>query len=194
MSQFIDNLKEITECLQNQGDIFIKPSEDVITVTQNVLKSKKKLFVCGNGGSAATASHIANDLACHMKNWNRDGYRVICLNDSVAVITSLTNDYGFEQVFSKPLEALGDEGDVLWGFSTSGNSKNVIQAVKTTKKMGMKSVVFTGRSGGMLKGLGDIWVPVNSDDVIRVEELHLIYAHSIAVCVEAMISPVEEIS
>jgi len=194
MSQFIDNLKEITECLQNQGDIFIKPSEDVITVTQNVLKSKKKLFVCGNGGSAATASHIANDLACHMKNWNRDGYRVICLNDSVAVITSLTNDYGFEQVFSKPLEALGNEGDVLWGFSTSGNSKNVIQAVKTTKKMGMKSVVFTGRSGGMLKGLGDIWVPVNSDDVIRVEELHLIYAHSIAVCVEAMISPVEEIS
>jgi D-sedoheptulose 7-phosphate isomerase len=126
-----------------------------------------------------------------MKNWHREGYKVICLNDSTAVLTSLTNDYGFEHVFSKPLEALSSEGDVLWAFSTSGNSKNVIQAVEAAKKRNLKSVVFTGRNGGKLKTMGDVWVSVNSDDVLRVEELHMIYAHSIAVSVEALVSPME---
>jgi D-sedoheptulose 7-phosphate isomerase len=188
---FVSNLDEISESLRDRSEVFILPSKECIEISQAALKAGKKLFICGNGGSASTASHIANDLSCHMKNWHREGYKVICLNDSTAVLTSLTNDYGFEHVFSKPLEALSSEGDVLWAFSTSGNSKNVIQAVEAAKKRNLKSVVFTGRNGGKLKTMGDVWVSVNSDDVLRVEELHMIYAHSIAVSVEALVSPME---
>lgn len=188
---FVSNLDEISESLRDRSEVYILPSKECIEISQAALKAGKKLFICGNGGSASTASHIVNDLSCHMKNWHREGYKVICLNDSTAVLTSLTNDYGFEYVFSKPLEALGNEGDVLWAFSTSGNSKNVIQAVETAKKRNIKSVVFTGRNGGKLKTMGDVWVSVNSDDVLRVEELHMIYAHSIAVSVEALVSPME---
>lgn len=102
--------------------------QEAVRLTAQAIGAKKKLFLCGNGGSAATASHIANDLSCHMKNWQRDAYRIVCLNDSPAVLTSMTNDYGFEHVFEKPLLGLADAGDVLWGFSTSGNSGNVVAA------------------------------------------------------------------
>ena len=146
---------------------------------------------CGNGGSTSAASHIANDLSCHTRNWNREGYRCICLNDSTAVLTSLTNDYGFECVYSRPLETLGKPGDILWAYSTSGNSGNVVRAVEAARKKGIKTVAFTGRGGGKLKDMCDIWVGVNNDDVTRVEELHLIYSHGIALSVEAAVSPMQ---
>lgn len=188
---FIDSLDDTIRCLEDRSAAFVEPAERCAKLTEEVLKAGGKILFCGNGGSAATASHVSNDLSCHMKNWHREGYRCICLNDSVAVMSSLANDYGFECVFSKLVENLGDAGDILWAFSTSGNSKNVVRAVEAAKARGMKTAAFTGRGGGKLKDLCDVWVSVNSDEVVRVEELHLLYAHGIALSVEAAVSPME---
>lgn len=193
MYEIIDNcLNDVVSCLSELNqEKYIRPSKDCISITAESIKTGGAVFFCGNGGSASTASHLANDLSCHMKNWKREGYKCICVNDSTSIITSLTNDYGFEHIFSRQIENLGKSGDVLWAFSTSGNSKNVVCAVEAAKKLGIKTVAFTGRGGGKLKDLCDLWLPVNSDDVTRVEELHLIYGHSIALGVEAVVSPME---
>lgn len=193
MSNIIEScLNDVVSCLSSLNhEQYIQPSLDCIAMTAETLKNGGAIFFCGNGGSASTASHLANDLSCHMKNWNREGYKCICINDSTSIITSLTNDYGFECIFSRQVENLGKAGDIIWAFSTSGNSKNVVRAVESAKKMGIKTVAFTGRGGGKLKDLCDLWVPCNSDEVTRVEELHMIYGHSIALGVEAVVSPME---
>lgn len=188
---FVDSLDDTIRCLQDRSETFVEPAARCARLTEETLRMGGKIFFCGNGGSASTASHLANDLSCHMKNWQREGYRCICLNDSAAAMSSLANDYGFECVFSKPVQALGDAGDILWAFSTSGNSKNVVHAVEVARAKGMKTAAFTGRGGGKLKDICDVWVSVNSDEVVRVEELHLLYGHGIALCVEAAVSPME---
>ena len=104
----------------------------------------------------------------------------------------MTNDYGFEHVFEKPLLGLADAGDVLWGFSTSGNSGNVVAAVEAARAHHILTVGFTRKTGGQLRDLVDVWVPTPSDDVIQVENLHLILAHAIAVSVEAIVSPMQK--
>ena len=171
---FENNIRDLINALcEISRDGFFKMNE-AARVTAAALLAGGKLLACGNGGSAATASHIVNDLACHMKNWDRRGYRVFSLCDSTAVVTSLCNDYGMEYVFSKQVDALGEAGDVLWAFSTSGNSKNVVEAILKAKALGMKCVAFTGQKGGAMKDLADVWLAAPSDEVMRVEEMHLI--------------------
>lgn len=150
----------------------------------------KILLLCGNGGSASTASHITNDFVGHMKNWDRIGFPAIALTADISVLTALSNDYGFDHVFSKQVRAFGKEGDVLWAFSVSGNSKNVIEAVKAAKEMKMKTAVFTKKEGGQLRSMVDLCIPVNTDDFMVAEALHLFYIHSIAESIEADLSPV----
>lgn len=171
---------------------YIQPLEKCIEVSAEAVGRRSCIFVCGNGGSAATASHIANDLLCHLKNWNRESYRILALTDNVSAITSLTNDYGPEEMFSRQLSAFGQKGDILWAFSTSGNSKNCVKAFEKAGELGITTVGITGRSGGRMKELADIWIPVDSDEVTRVEELHMIYAHILAENIEAIVSPMEE--
>ena len=165
--------------------------DKAVDIMVEALRNGKKILMCGNGGSAATVSHIVNDLSCHMKNWNRKGYRVISLCESSSILTSLTNDYSFEEVFSKQLEALGETDDVLWAFSSSGNSKNVICAMNMAKNMGIQCIALTGQNGGTMKDIADVWIGVPSDETMRVEELHLIYAHCISETVESIVSPME---
>lgn len=180
------------DSLSTKNRQYIDPVEHCVEVSAEAIKADKYIFVCGNGGSASTASHIANDLLCHLKNWNRKNYKVLALTDNVAAITSLTNDYGFQEVFSKQLKAFGSRGDVLWAFSTSGNSKNCVKAIETAKEMGIYTVGITGSKGGCMKDLADLWMPVASDEVTRVEELHMIYAHILAENIEAVVSPEEK--
>lgn len=186
-----ESLQDVASSLADMSARFVEPVGKCVEETAATLKNGGTIFFCGNGGSTSAASHIANDLSCHTRNWNREGYRCICLNDSTAVLTSLTNDYGFECVYSRPLETLGKPGDILWAYSTSGNSGNVVRAVEAARKKGIKTVAFTGRGGGKLKDMCDIWVGVNNDDVTRVEELHLIYSHGIALGVKAAVSPMQ---
>lgn len=188
-STFNEIVNSLAKSLLTQDAQFCKPVEECIEVSARAIREDRCIFVCGNGGSAATASHIANDLLCHMKNWNRKGYKIMSLNDNVSAITSLTNDYGFEEVFSKQLAAFGKKGDVIWAFSTSGNSRNCLVAFEKAKELGITTVGITGRKGGKMKELSDIWIPVDSDEVTRVEELHMIYAHILGENIEALVSP-----
>lgn len=190
---FHKNVQDLITALQAIDPAVHARADEAIAATSKALQNGGRVLACGNGGSAATVSHIANDMVCHMKNWKRRGYRVLSLCDSTAVLTSLTNDYGFEEVFSKQVDTFGEAGDVLWAFSSSGNSKNVIAAMQLAKKMGICTVAFTGKKGGAMKEIADIWLPVESDETMRVEELHMVYAHCIAETVESIVSPMDEV-
>lgn len=191
-STFKKVVESLVSSLLTNDDQYILPLERCIEVSAEAVRNRNCIFVCGNGGSAATASHIANDLLCHLKNWNRENYRILSLTDNVSTITSLTNDYGPDEMFSRQLAAFGKEGDILWAFSTSGNSKNCVKAFEKAKELGVVTVGITGRRGGKMKEIADIWIPVDSDEVTRVEELHMIYAHILAENIEAIVSPMEE--
>ena len=182
-------IERLIKSLETKDSKFIDPVEKCIDISAKAIMNNNCIFVCGNGGSAATSSHIANDLLCHMKNWKRDPYKIMSLTDNVSTITSLTNDYGFEKVFAKQLEAFGKKGDVIWAFSTSGNSKNCVIALEKAKEMEIITVGITGREGGKMKDISDIWLPVDSDEVTRVEELHMIIAHILGENIEAKVSP-----
>ena len=190
-SIFKTNLQHFAEAVSTTTDELLIPVQACTEATKNTLLSGNKIMLCGNGGSASTASHITNDFIGHMKNWTRKGYPAIALTADISVLTALTNDYGYDSVFSKQVAALGRSGDILWGFSTSGNSQNIINAVETCKEMGIKTIIFTGKAGGKLKDLADIWVPVNTDEAMLAEALHLFYIHSIAESIEYDLDPTE---
>ena len=187
---FRDNFERLRESMNTADDTYFLPAYECIKATKETIENGNKVLLCGNGGSASTASHITNDFIGHMRNWERTGYPAIALTADISVLTALTNDYGYEYVFSKQVKARGKSGDILWAFSTSGNSENIIRAVKAAKESGIKTAVFTDADGGKLKSIADIWLPVNSRHAMIVEALHLFYVHSIAESVEAILSPV----
>jgi D-sedoheptulose 7-phosphate isomerase len=187
---FHNNFYELRECINNTDDSYFLPALKCIEVTKNAILAGNKVMLCGNGGSASTASHITNDFIGHMNNWTRRGYPAISLTADISVLTALTNDYGYDEVFKKQVGALGKSGDILWTLSTSGNSKNIIAAVEQAKIMGITAVAFTGKSGGKLRAIADLWVPVNTDTPMLAEALHLFYFHSIAESIEAIVSPI----
>lgn len=141
------------------------------------------IFVVGNGGSAATASHFACDLS---KGTRRDGpptFHVVSLTDNVPLLTAWANDSGYERVFAEQLTALAQPGDVLVAISASGNSPNVVAAVDAARSCGMAVVGLSGRSGGRLAKVADVVVNVPSDRIEVVEDAHLVVAHSLCVAV-----------
>jgi D-sedoheptulose 7-phosphate isomerase len=141
------------------------------------------VFVVGNGGSAATASHFACDLS---KGTRRDGpptFHVVSLTDNVPLLTAWANDSGYERVFSEQLTALAQPGDLLVAISASGNSPNIVAAVDAARSCGMAVIGLSGRSGGRLANMVDALVNVPSDRIEVVEDAHLIVAHSLCVAV-----------
>lgn len=188
---FLNNFRSLKECVNNTDEGYFAPAIECIELTKNCILAGNKVLLCGNGGSASTASHITNDFIGHMNNWNRRGYPAISLTADISVLTALTNDYGYDEVFRKQVSALGNQGDILWALSTSGNSRNIILAVEEAKSIGITAVVFTGKNGGKLKEIADLWVPANTDAPMLAEVLHLFYFHSIAESVEALLSPIE---
>ena len=186
---FATNFERLKESVNTAGREYYEPAEQCARLTAEAFLQGNKLLLCGNGGSASTASHITNDFIGHMKNWERDGYPAIALTADISVLTALSNDIGYDQVFAKQVVALGKPKDVLWAFSGSGNSQNILLAVNKAKEKQMKTVVFTGKNGGKLKELADVWIPVNTDELMLAEALHLFYIHSIAETIEQIISP-----
>jgi D-sedoheptulose 7-phosphate isomerase len=143
------------------------------------LKNKKKLLICGNGGSAADAQHIATELVIRMTRQNRPPMAAIALTTDTSMLTAGGNDIGFKNVFSRQVDALGQKGDILIAISTSGMSENVILAAKTAKKLGMLVIGLLGKTGGKLKNLVDIPIIIPSDDTQRIQEGHITVAHII---------------
>jgi D-sedoheptulose 7-phosphate isomerase len=135
-----------------------------------------KLISCGNGGSAADALHLSEELVGRFKA-ERRSLPAICLNADVTAITCIGNDYGFDSIYSRQLEGLGKPGDVLVGFSTSGNSPNIIAAFAQARKQNIITVYLGGKNGGLLKGICDHEIIIPSDTTARIQEMHTVILH-----------------
>jgi len=145
------------------------------------------LLVCGNGGSASDAMHIAGELVGRYTK-ERKALNCICLSADPVVLTALANDYGYELVFSRQVEAHGLAGGVLLGLSTSGNSINVVKAFETAKKLGMTTIAMTGEGGGKLAAVSDILIDVPSRRTPEIQQVHNCVYHYICELVEARIA------
>ncbi len=156
---------------------------EVVQLIAQAFRDGKKLLIFGNGGSATDASHIAAEFVNRFL-MERPPLPAIALNTDPAVLTSISNDYGYEQIFSKQLAALGHEGDVVIAISTSGNSPNVIKALETAKKNGLKTVVLTGGTGGRMAKTADHTFIVPSKHTPHIQETHITLGHVICQMVD----------
>ncbi|MEM4264029.1 MAG: D-sedoheptulose 7-phosphate isomerase [Candidatus Woesearchaeota archaeon] len=141
------------------------------------LKNGKKILICGNGGSAADAQHFAAELVCRFEK-DRKPLPAIALTVNTSNITAIGNDFGFDFVFSKQVEALGREGDILVAISTSGNSPNVLKAIEKAKELKIKTVLLSGKAGGKMKGLCDYELIIPTENTARIQECHILIIHT----------------
>jgi D-sedoheptulose 7-phosphate isomerase len=162
--------------------------ENVVNILYDAFKHKKKVFIMGNGGSAATASHFCCDLGKNISRNNNKRFKVIGLNDNVALLTAISNDYGYENIFIEQLIGLLDQKDIVIAFSASGNSKNVVKAVEYAKKSKALTIAFTGFNGGRLKKLADECVHICDNNYGSVEDTHLLLEHFITECLKKKIN------
>jgi len=149
---------------------------EFVHVCAEALRRGNKLLFAGNGGSAADAQHLAAELVVRFKR-DRPGLPALALTVDSSVLTAIGNDYGFEQLFSRQVQALGQAGDVLIALSTSGNSANILAAVPAAKAVGMHVVGMTGAQGGLLVQLADLCLCMPSDDTPRIQEAHTFLGH-----------------
>ncbi|MEM6263202.1 MAG: D-sedoheptulose 7-phosphate isomerase [Bacteroidota bacterium] len=147
------------------------------------LRAGHKVLLCGNGGSAADAQHIATELTGRYKTTRR-GLPAIALTTDTSALTAISNDFGYQEVFRRQVEALGQAGDVLIGISTSGNSPNVMAAIQEAKSIGCYTIGLLGKSGGKIASECDIAVVVPSDDTPRIQEMHILVGHLICEAVD----------
>jgi D-sedoheptulose 7-phosphate isomerase len=142
----------------------------------NTLKSGKKILFVGNGGSAADSQHLAAELVARFK-MERPGLPALALTVDTSALTAISNDYDFESVYSRQVEALGQNGDLLVAISTSGNSKNILKAIRAAKLKGIHVIGMSGQSGGQMKELCNVALCVPSSDVARIQETHILIGH-----------------
>jgi D-sedoheptulose 7-phosphate isomerase len=173
-------------------ELLLRDSELISTISRvtelliHAFRSKNKVILFGNGGSAADAQHIAAEFVGRFA-FNRAALPAMALNVNTSCVTAIGNDYGFDQVFSRQIEALGRAGDVAIGISTSGNSTNVIQAVSVAKQMGIHTIAFNGGNGGKLKDVVDHCICIPSNETPRIQECHILIGHIISELVEKAI-------
>uniref|UniRef100_UPI004048BE2A D-sedoheptulose 7-phosphate isomerase n=1 Tax=Aliarcobacter sp. TaxID=2321116 RepID=UPI004048BE2A len=151
------------------------------------LKNGNKVLLCGNGGSAADAQHIAAELTGRYKT-ERRGLPGIALTTDTSALTAIGNDYGYDRVFDRQVEALANKGDLIIGISTSGNSKNIISALSFGKELGCKTLGFSGRDGGVMNDVCDINLVVPSNDTPRIQEIHILIGHTICQIIDNELS------
>ncbi len=164
----------------------IETVSKIIDEIVSALKRGRKILLCGNGGSAADAQHFAAELVGKFRKI-RKALSAVSLTVNTSILTSIGNDFSFDDVFKRQVEAIGKEGDILIAISTSGNSKNVIEAVEQAKKMGIFTIGFTGKDGGKLAEICDIVVKVPSSSTPRIQEMHITLFHAICGIVEEII-------
>jgi len=176
-----ESIKLHTKLLDDE--VFAAAYEKAVNYIGTCLKNGNKLLVAGNGGSAADAQHFAAEIVGRYKK-ERRGYPAIALTTDTSIITAWSNDYSFETLFSRQIEALGKPGDVFLGISTSGNSKNIIEGVRQAKKGDLDTIAILGNNGGALKEDCDISLIVPSSNTPRIQEIHILTIHSICEKVE----------
>ena len=157
--------------------------EKVVDTVVAAFKKGKRVYFCGNGGSAADAQHLAAEFSGRFYT-DRKALPAEALHCNTSYLTAVANDYGYDVVYSRIIDGIGNEGDVLVGLSTSGNSKNILKAFETARRKKIITVGFTGSSGGAMKSLSDYLINVPSSDTPRIQESHILAGHIICQLVE----------
>ena len=175
-------LREFADACKRLADISFEIGSAACQVLDAV-KRGNKVLACGNGGSASQAEHFIAELVGRYKA-ERRAMAAISLTGDSSVITAVANDYGYAEVFARQVRGIGSGGDVLVGFSTSGNSKNVVKAFETARSLAVKTIGIVGGDGGELANCADYLIKVPSKDTARIQELHLVVAHLICEIVD----------
>ena len=157
---------------------------DIVKMFLDAKERDATIFTVGNGGSAATASHICNDLLKGCGVCGHVGFKTECLCDSTAVLSCLANDFDYESVFTVQLKAKAKKGDLLLAYSGSGNSPNVIKVLELAKEMGLITIGFTGRDGGKLAKICDISVIAPNECMEKIEDFHMLYTHALSYSIQ----------
>lgn len=181
MKEYINNIIEESIELHKKiaADINIRETlEEIAKTIADAFLNGNKLIIFGNGGSAADAQHIAAEFLCRFE-MERPPLPAIAVTTDSSMLTAIGNDYQYNDVFEKPVFALGNEGDIVWGISTSGNSENVIKALRTAIKNKCKTVGFSGKDGGRMHGLCTHLIVIDSNSTARIQEAHIMCAHII---------------
>jgi len=155
----------------------------IVDLCTQQIKKKHKIFFCGNGGSAADAQHLATELSGKFY-LDRAPIFAEALHVNTSYLTAVSNDYSFDHAYARLVEAKCDKGDILFGLSTSGNSKNVLRAFEQAQQQEVTTIGFTGQDGGGLKDLSTYWIPIPSEDTPRIQEAHILVGHIICELVE----------
>ncbi len=189
MTDMIDLVRErllegasVTEAIARDTALHARLAE-AAEATAAALKSDHKLMVAGNGGSAADAQHLVAEFVSRLVD-DRPAMRAVALTTDSSILTAVGNDYGFDRVFARQIEALGQAGDVFLGISTSGNSPNVLRALELSRKMGIVTIGLTGRTGGKMAPLCDYCLCMPSDVTMYIQQAHLALEHIFCMIVE----------
>ena len=177
-------LKEHIKAIESLSNF----TEDLITSAKKMcqtLRDGGKIMLCGNGGSAADAQHIAAEFVVRFRsNYNRKSLSALALTTDTSLITACGNDYGFENIFARQIEGLGNKGDFLIGISTSGNSSNVYKAFELARKKGIRTLLLSGKDGGKIKNIADNSIIVLHNNTARIQEAHITIGHILCRLVE----------
>lgn len=177
----INEKKCLLEKIQETG--YINGIDEAGKCLSGAMKKGKKILLAGNGGSAADAQHFAGEIVGRFLK-ERDALPAISLCVDPSVMTCISNDYGYDEVFARQVQGLGREEDVFLGISTSGNSENIIQAIKEARKKNMTVICLLGRDGGKIKNMADIALVVPSDSTPRIQEIHTFTIHMLCEMIE----------
>ncbi len=167
--------------LENEG--LLKTIDDVANLIVATFKNGNRVYFCGNGGSAADAQHLAAEFSGRFYK-DRKALPAEALHCNTSYLTAVANDYGYDLVYSRMIDGIGQRGDLLVGLSTSGNSLNIIRAFESAKQKEMTTVAFTGITGGQMKALSDQLINIPSSDTPRIQESHIMVGHIICQLVE----------
>jgi len=186
VSPFLQAIRDhmtVVEQLENQVELFEQVADRMICA----LRAGNKILWCGNGGSAADSQHLAAEIVGRFRR-ERRAWASIALTTDTSILTAVGNDYGYEAIFARQIEALCQAGDVVVGLTTSGNSQNVCNAVQCARALGAYTVGMTGEGGGKLASLADACLRVASRDTARIQECHILFGHALCDRVESALS------
>ncbi len=185
----MQKIKEIVQSSIDTKQQILESGELIATISSvadkivDALRSEKRVYFCGNGGSAADAQHLAAELSGRFYT-DRKALASEALHCNTSYLTAVANDYSFDVIYARLIEGIGSKGDVLVGLSTSGNSANIVKAFEVSREKGMTTVALTGMTGGLLKSLSDYLIAVPSTDTPRIQESHIMIGHIICQLVE----------
>jgi D-sedoheptulose 7-phosphate isomerase len=190
LTDFEDAIDAHIRVIENLRSVLPALEQIALTMTQAILNGKKIIW-CGNGGSAADSQHLAAELVGRFRR-ERRALPSLAITTNTSILTAIGNDYGYERVFQRQVEALCQTGDLLVGLSTSGNSQNVCLALKAARELGARTVAFTGQNGGAMAEIAETALQIPSTETPRIQEAHILCGHMLCDYVETQVWELED--